>query len=102
MYLCRKKNRSNCQSVFVIRFDHEIKHPILNTYNELQYAKKNHNRTFKVNFLCLKINNFSNFFHLRILIINFKNSDFCKLLRLPISPILKIPLGMLILRQSFL
>ena len=32
--------RSNCQSVFVIRFDHEIKHPILNTYNELQYAKK--------------------------------------------------------------
>ena len=35
--------------------------------------------------------------------INFKNSDFCKLLRLPISPILKIqkfPLGILILSQK--
>ena len=40
------------------------------------------------------------------MVINFKNSDFCKLLRLPVSSILKIqknPLGMLILRQkSFL
>ena len=35
--------------------------------------------------------------------INFKNSDFCKLLRLPISPILKIqsfPSGMLIFIQK--
>ena len=38
-------------------------------------------------------------------IINFKNSDFCKLLMLPVSPILKIqnfPLGMSILRQNSL
>ena len=36
-------------------------------------------------------------------IINFKNSDLCKLLRLPVSPILKVqkfPFGMLILRQK--
>ena len=36
-------------------------------------------------------------------IIKFKNFDFCKPLRLPISPILKIqkfPLGMLILKNS--
>ena len=39
----------------------------------------------------------------KIKIINFKTSDFCKLLRLPVSPILKIqsfPLGMLILMQK--
>ena len=42
---------------------------------------------------------FLNFFTWKIKIINFKNSDFCKLLRLPISPILKnqwFHLGMLI------
>ena len=33
---------------------------------------------------------FFNFLTWKIKIINFKNSDFCKLLRLPISPILKI------------
>ena len=44
-----------------------------------------------------------NFFTWKIEIINFKSSDFCKLLRLPASPILKIqkfPLGMLIFMQN--
>ena len=44
-----------------------------------------------------------NFFTWKIKIINFKNSDFYKLLWLPVSPILKIqklPLGMMILRQN--
>ena len=46
---------------------------------------------------------FFKFYTWKIKIINFKSSDFCKLLTLPISPILKIqyfPLGTLIFRHN--
>ena len=50
-------------------------------YKNLKVAGNNPNIWFTLVF---------QFFSWKIKIINFKNSDFCKLLRLPISPILKI------------
>ena len=51
----------------------------------------------------LNLENWTNGKPRGVKIINFKNSDFCKLMRLPISPkfkIQKFPFGMLILRQK--